>query len=609
MHRRAHKTLTAVSTATFVVLGTLAGAAHASGAADGGQQPVATGTGGAVASADLHASRAGIEVLQQGGNAIDAAVATASALGVSQPFVAGPGGGGFMVIYLAKSHKIVTIDGRETCPAGCNPSMFRNSAGEPLAFEHARRSGIAVGVPGMVATWAKAVGQYGDHSFAQDLAPAIELANDGFKVNEAFREQEQASLPDLQSFTSSRKLFLTKSGQALPVGTMFRNPALAETYSELAAHGSSYLYDGPLGADIANTVQHPPVSGDSSFPIRPGFMTARDISNYVAKTRPPTHVTYRGLDVYGMAPPSSAGITIGEALNILSRWKLSSESQAKALFQYLEASRLAFADRNAYIGDSDYVDVPQQALLDPKFAKTRSCLITSHALSSPAAPGNPYPPYGGCGSTGPTGTADHEGTNTNHLVVVDKWGNVVSYTNTIEQLAGTGMTVPGRGFLLNNEMTDFDFAPGTPGAYDPNLPAPGKRPRSSMAPTIVLKNGKFDFAVGSPGGSTIITTVLQILVNHIDLGMSMPQALFAPRVSQRNAPSSDAEQAFLQTPEADKLTSQYGESFAAVTGPQPLIDDYIGNATAVQALSGGRYQAVAEKVRLGGGSALVLDPS
>jgi gamma-glutamyltranspeptidase/glutathione hydrolase len=203
----------------------------------------------------------------------------------------------------------------------------------------------------------------------------------------------------------------------------------------------------------------------------------------------------------------------------------------------------------------------------------------------------------------------HEGTQTNHLVTADKWGNVVSYTNTIEQLAGSGITVPNRGFLLNNEMTDFDFAPSAPGVYDPNLPAPGKRPRSSMNPTIVFKDGAPYFTVGSPGGATIITTVLQILVNRIDFGMSLPQAIAAPRASQRNGALTDAEPAFLATPEASALTATYNEQFRQQTGPVLPRDQYIGNATGIQFLAGNRFQAAAEPVRLGGGSALVVNPS
>ncbi len=598
----------ALATATLVSTGSSAAAGPESHP-NYHKQPVATGSGGAVASAEFNASKAGIEILKSGGNAIDAAVAVASTLGVTEPFVAGPGGGGFMLVYLAKTHQVVTIDGREMCPAGCNPQFFIDpNTGKPLAFEDARRSGLSVGVPGMVATWAKAVQQYGKKSFGADLKPAIEVAEHGFPVTADFNQQEQKSLADLQTFTTSRKLFLTKDGQPLPVGTIFKNPDLARTYEKLARYGPDYLYHGQLAKEIANTVQHPPVVPGSTFYVRPGVLTAADIGNYTAKIRPPTHVDYRGLDIYGMPPPSSGGLTVGEALNILSKWNLSAEPRAQALFQYLEASRLAFADRNAYIGDSDYEPVPQSGLLDPAFAATRSCLITDHALTSPAAPGDPYPPYSGCGSSTAASNQAHEGTSTNHLVVADKYGNVVSYTNTIEQIAGSGITVPGRGFLLNNEMTDFDFAPSAPGVYDPNLPAPGKRPRSSMSPTIVLSGGKPIFAVGSPGGATIITTVLQILVNHIDFGMSLPDAIAAPRASQRNGAKTDAEPDFYNSPVAQQLMSQYGEVFNELSGPVMPRDSYIGNATGIQFLSGNRFQAAAEPVRLGGGSALVVNP-
>jgi gamma-glutamyltranspeptidase / glutathione hydrolase len=333
-------------------------------------------------------------------------------------------------------------------------------------------------------------------------------------------------------------------------------------------------------------------------------MTATDVADYTAPQRAPTHISYRGLDVYGMAPPSSGGLATGEALNILSGWNLSAEDRVQALFQYLEASRLAFADRNAYIGDSDYVSVPQ-GLLDPAFAATRRCVIGNTALASPVAPGNPYPPYAPC-TTAASGADAPEGMHTNHIVTADKWGNVVSYTNTIEQLAGSGMAVPGRGFLLNNEMTDFNFAPAS--ASDPNLPAPAKRPRSSMDPTVVLRDGVPDFTVGSPGGSTIITTVLQILLNHIDFGMSLPDAIAAPRASQRNTATTLAEPDFYNSVLARRLTSQYGEQFTLNTGPVLPLDEYIGSATGIQFLPGGRFQAAAEPVCRGGGSALVVDP-
>ncbi len=574
------------------------------------KMPVATGTGGAVSSADLDASRAGIAVLRAGGNAVDAAVAVAATLGVTEPYVAGPGGGGFMTIYLARTGKVVTLDGRETCPRACTPKLFLNPrTGQPYTFEYARHSGISVGVPGMVATWDKAVRSYGTRSLGANLAPAIATARRGFLIDANFRNQTLAALPDLAAFTSSRRIFLTPSGQPLPIGYRLRNPDLARTYALLARYGAGYLYNGPIGRAVVDTVRRPPVFSGTPLSVMPGRMTMSDVRAYRAPERAPTHVRYRGLDVYGMAPPSSGGSTVGEALNILSGWNLGAEPRSRALFHYLEASRLAFADRNAYVGDTSYVNVPLRGLLSPAFAATRRCLVGDTALTSPVAPGDPYPPYTGCGSTGAAAPTPREGAETNHLVTADRWGNVVSYTNTIEQLAGSGMTVPGYGFLLNNEMTDFTFAPATPGAYDPNLPAPGKRPRSSMSPTIVLRGGVPAFAAGSPGGSTIITTVLQTIVNHVDFGMSLPAAIWAPRATQRNTETTLAEPAFYRSALRRQLEQRYGETFTdtSMTGVAPL-NQWIGNATGLDFFGGGVVQAVAERSRLGGGSALVVNP-
>ncbi len=568
---------------------------------------VAVGTGGAVASESVEATQAGIDVLKAGGNAIDAAVATAATLGVTEPSVAGPGGGGFMVIYLAGTKQIVTIDGRETCPAACTPRFFLDPAtGKPLDFELARHSGISVGVPGMVAQWAKAVRFYGNRTFAQNLQPAIHVATAGFPVSFNFHRSEVTSLAQLQAFTSSRKLFLDPAGQPLPVGHHFTNPDLARTYRLLAEHGPAYLYEGPLGAAIAKTVQSPPVASDTAFTVLPGVMTTNDLANYDAKSRPPTHVTYRGLDVYGMAPPSSGGSTMGEALNILSGWDLRAEPRARALFHYLEASRLAFADRNAYVGDRDYEPVPLTALPSKSFAASRRCLVHKTALVSPLAPGNPYAPTS-CSARGVAAPTPAEGMQTNHLVTSDRWGNVVSYTNTIEQLFGSGITVPGYGFLLNNEMTDFDFAPASPGTYDPNLPAPGKRPRSSMSPTLVLRGGVPWLALGSPGGSTIITTTLQTLLNRVDFAMSLPQAIAAPRASQRNATTTQVEPAFAAAPYATVLADRYGEDLAVIAPPS-FDPPVIGFVNALEFRAGGVVQAATEPTRLGGGSAMVVHP-
>ncbi len=566
---------------------------------------VATGRGGAVSSVDLDASRAGVRVLRRGGNAIDAAVAVASTLGVTEPFVAGPGGGGFLVVYLAKQHRVVTIDGRETCPSLCTKNLFMEN-GQPLPFEEARHSGLAVGVPGMVDTWGRAVHRYGRHSFAADLQPAIRQARRGFRIDRTFREETKESLPDLRAFTASRHLFL-RHGKPLPLGSRLRNPDLARTYRLLATHGPRALYSGRLAGAIVHTVRHPRVWNGSPLDVRPGIMRRRDLTSYHVDQPAPTHVRYRGRDVYGMPPPSSGGSTTGEALNILSGYDMSGD-RALALHHYLESLRYSFADRNRYVGDPKYVDVPLHGLLDPAYAATRRCLITDHAAASPVAPGNPYPPYGACPTSTAHGTTtpDHE-QSTNNIVTADRWGNVVAYTNTIEHFAGTGMTVPGYGFLLNNEMTDFDFAPSSPDVPDVNLPAGGKIPRSSMNPTIVLRHGRPDFAVGSPGGATIITTVLQILINHIDFGMPLEKAIAAPRVGNFNTPTSFAEQAFVDLSVAQTLESRYGQQFSVVSGITPL-DSEIGAATGIRLLPHHRFRAAAEPVRRGGGSALVVHP-
>jgi gamma-glutamyltranspeptidase / glutathione hydrolase len=601
--------LSALAALLVAVPAQLSAAGQAPASAPATKQPVAVGTGGGVASMDLGASQAGIDALKHGGNAIDAAVATASALGVTIPFVAGPGGGGFMVIYLARQHEVVTIDGRENCPQACTTTMFIDpKTGQPYDYDYASDQPLATGVPSMVATWSTALKKYGRLSLGADLQPAISLAKNGFRTDSDFQQLTQSELPELQAYPASHWL-LTSAGQPLPVGTLLKNPDLAKTYALLAKYGPSYLYDGPLGKAIVQADNHPVTTPGQTVVQLPGIMTTSDLRNYQARVQAPTHVNYRGLDIYSMAPPSSSGTTVGEAPNILSHYNLSSEARATALFHYLEASRLSYADRNAYVGDPRYVSVPTQQLLSPAFAATRQCLIGSTALTSPVAPGNPYPPYAACPSQSSTASATNEGLHTNNIVTSDKWGDIVSYTNTINFFGGSGQTVPGYGFLLNDEMTDFDFAPATAGATDPNLPAGGKQPRSSMGPVIALQHGKPVFSIGAAGGSTIITTILQTLINHVDFGMSLPDALAAPRVSNTNSATSSAEPLFYNSAVAKQLTSQYGEKFTETGGAILPLDYYPGDATALQVLGGGKVEPIAEPVRLGGGSALVVHPS
>ncbi len=315
-------------------------------------------------------------------------------------------------------------------------------------------------------------------------------------------------------------------------------------------------------------------------------------------------MSYRGLDVYGMAPSSSGGTSVGEALNILENYRLGGGSRlAQSLHLYLEASARAFADRGAYVGDPAYVDVPTKTLLSQKFADSRACTIDPRPRVTQASrPGALDGDRLRRRPNRPT-LADTENISTTHLSVVDKWGNAAAYTLTIEQTGGSAMTVPGRGFLLNNELTDFSAVYD---AKDPNRIEPGKRPRSSMSPTIVLKNGKVKYVVGSPGGATIITTVLQILLNRIDLGMTLPEAVAAPRASQRNAATTPAEPEFIQAYE--DLLAPYGQKLTP-SGDQFTSAAEIGAAATIEVGRHGKLTAAAEPKRRGGGSALVVWPT
>ncbi|NUS75058.1 MAG: gamma-glutamyltransferase, partial [Streptomyces sp.] len=499
--------------------------------------PVAVGYGGAVASVDADASAAGIEVLRKGGNAVDAAVATAAALGVTEPYSSGIGGGGYFVYYDAKSRTVHTIDGRETAPLTAGSDLFVEN-GQPLAFADAVTSGLSVGTPGTPATWATALDEWGSRSLGSVLKPAEKIARDGFTVDDTFRAQTALNETRFRYFPDTAKLFLPNG--ALPVvGATFKNPDLARTYAELGRKGVGAIYHGDLGDDILDTVNDPPVDPASGWNARPGDLSEKDLAAYEAKLQKPTRTSYRGLGVYSIAPSSSGGTTVGEALNILENTDLSKASEAQYLHRYIEASRIAFADRGRWVGDPAFEDVPTKGLLSQRYADERAALIKDDAvLTSPVAPGDPRNP----GSSGTAAPTTYEGENTTHLTVADKWGNVVSYTLTIEQTGGSGITVPGRGFILNNELTDFSFAPANPAVHDPNLPGPGKRPRSSISPTIVLdKHNKPVVALGSPGGATIITTVLQTLTQFLDQRMPLVDAIAAPRASQRNQTTTELE--------------------------------------------------------------------
>lgn len=566
---------------------------------------VARGRGGAVASVDPNASAVGLRVLQQGGNAVDAAVATAAALGVTEPYSAGVGGGGYFVYYDARSRTVRTIDGRETAPRGIRRDAFVDpSTGEPYPFTpDLVTSGVAVGVPGTPLTWSAALRRWGSRPLSRLLAPAERLAREGFVVDDTFRRQTLDNQERFEQFTSTRRVYL-KGGRAPRVGSVHRNPALARTYRLLARDGVGAFYRGPLARDLVRAVRRPPTVRRATLPVPPGSMTTRDLDRYRVRSPRPTRTEFEGLQVYGMAGSSSGGIGVGEALNVLEAAELDDAPVPEVLHHYLEASALAFADRAAYVGDQAFVDVPQRALLSQRFADERACEIDPlQAAEKPVAEGDVATADGVCDTAAPRGEVaeDTENISTTHLSVVDRRGNAVAYTLTIEQTGGSGIVVPGRGFLLNNELTDFST---TYEAGDPNRIQPGKRPRSSMSPTIVLDDADRPvLAVGSPGGSTIITTVLQVLVNRLLLDQPLPRAVFAPRASQRNTAEVTAEQAFID---------RYGAALTALghtlvpAGDGLTSDPFIGAVAAVERAPGGRLTAVAERERRGGGAARVV---
>jgi gamma-glutamyltranspeptidase / glutathione hydrolase len=575
MRAKVLQLLTALATAVALAIGVPAAAHVGSGTGP----PTSIGSGGAATSVEKLATEAGIDILRRGGNAVDAAVASAAVLGVTEPFSCGVGGGGFMVIRSAGG-RVTTIDGRETAPAAMHPTSFWEN-GAPLPFNDARYSGLSVGVPGTVETWVDALEKFGTMSLAEVFAPAIHAARHGYLIDQVWFDQANANRDWFDDVPASAALFLDADGTPRDVGTVFTNPALAKTYERIAHLGAKGFYRGAVADALVKAVQHPTVAPTANHVWRAGVIKMRDLHTYAAPERAPTHVNYRGLDVYSMGPPSSGGSTVGEALNILEGYDLRSMPRERALHFYLEASRYSFADRNAYLADPAYFDVPLSGLLSEDYAATRRALITETAAPGAVPPGDPYP-YDG-------------GETTTHLTTSDKSGNVVSYTFTIESTGGSGLVVPGFGFLLNNELTDFNFDSTT----HPNRVEGGKRPRSSMAPTIVTRDGRPFLALGSPGGATIITTVLQILLDRVDLGMTLSQAIADPRASQRNALNTGAEPAFLATPERTALELR-GHRFTNA--------GEIGAATGIEFLAGGRVLAAAEPVRRGGGSAMTELP-
>lgn len=355
------------------------------------QRPTATGTGGAVASEHPAASQAALDILKRGGNAVDAAIAAAAVQGVTRPYSGGVGGGGMMLIYLAKEKRFVAIDHREMAPRSFGAHSFLNAKGNVLPANVRQSSGAAAGVPGAVMAWEEALTAYGTMSMRQVLRPAIAVAEKGFAVDDNYVRETTENAPRFRMFSSSRKLFLTHKGRVPKSGTTVRNRDLARTYRLIAKHGSSAFYEGEIAEAIVDTVNRPPTVSKRPFPVKAGDMSLADLANYETMTTDPIKVSYRGYDVYGMPPPSSGSTTIGEALNILERYNLSKMPRDKAWHYYIEASRHAFADRNKYLGDPTLVDIPLSGLLSKGYAAERRQKIGRRASKGIIRPGNPWP--------------------------------------------------------------------------------------------------------------------------------------------------------------------------------------------------------------------------
>jgi gamma-glutamyltranspeptidase / glutathione hydrolase len=552
-------------------------------------QPTAEGSGGAAATVDSVATSAAREALRDGGNAVDAAVAAAAVLGVTEPFSCGIGGGGFMVIRTPDGD-VTTIDSREKSPAAMRPTSFMEN-GVPLPPNDARFSGLSGGVPGTVLGWDRALREYGTWSLERALERGIDVAREGFVIDQTFHDQAQSNADYFDDITSSKALYLDADGTARDVKTVQRNPGMARAYERIGDLGVKGFYRGAIADALVEAVQDPPVTADANHTWRPGLMTLRDLRAYTAPEREPTHVAYRGLDVFSMGPPSSGGTTVGEALNILEEarppWETLTTTQKYHWF--LEASRFAFADRGAFLGDPAFSNIPLAELLSQDYAKERARLINPAMAQAGAVP-----------------PGDPEGDtlrSTTHLTVADAEGTIVTYTFTIESTGGNAIVVPGWGFLVNNELTDFDFDK----LGHPNSADGGKRPRSSIAPTIVVDHGVPVLATGTPGGSTIITTVLQILLERFDLGKTLPEAIAAPRAAQRNGATTQAEPAFIASLVGQELDTAFGHTFVTPALTPPTNGE-IGAATGIEFLPGGGFLAAAEPVRRGGGSAQVVSP-
>jgi gamma-glutamyltranspeptidase/glutathione hydrolase len=468
------------------------------------------------------ATGAGLDILSQGGAAVDAAITAQLVLGLTEPQSSGIGGGAFLLLF--DGTRVVAFDGRETAPAAATPRRFLTASGQPMAFREAVVGGHSVGVPGVLSMLEMAHARYGKLPWAALFEPAIRLAADGFLVTPRLHRL-LAQEHYLRQYEPARSYFYQPDGSPRAVGTRLQNPDYARVLQVIATQGARAFYHGSLVADMVQAVRH--------HPTHPGDLTAADFAAYAARQRPPLQGAYRGCTVFGM-PPSAGGLSTLQILGVLERFALQTLQPlaADSVHLFAEAGRLAYADRARYLADSDVVAVPVAGLLDRTYLTARSQLIAPARSLGVAPAGRPA-------SAVPLAHADGQAPeypSTSHLTIVDTYGQVVSMTTSIEDAFGSRLMV--NGYLLNNQLTDFSFVPAIHGQPVANCLAPGKRPRSAMAPTLVCDaHGRCALALGSPGGSAIINYVAQALVAMLDWRLDPQQAASLPHYGSRNGPT------------------------------------------------------------------------
>ena len=462
------------------------------------------------------AVEAGLGILDRGGNAIDAMIATQLMLNLVEPGATGLGGGAYLLYYDARTRSLTALDARETAPAGAAASMFLNPDGKPMTFAHARNSGLAVGTPGTPRLLEVAHARHGKLPWKDLFKPAIERAERGFPVSE--RLHRQLGLEKVDFGPAARAYFFGADGKPKPAGTLIRNPEFAATLRTLAEHGADAFYKGAIAQDIVAAVR--------AHPARPGTLSLDDLAGYRVRDGDPVCGGYRAWTVCGMPPSSSGGVAVVQVMGALERFDLPNvrPGSVDAVHLKAEAERLAFADRGKYIGDDRFVEVPARQLVDRAYIASRAQLIARDKTMGRASPGMP-----------PGAKAAFA--EDSHISIVDAGGNAVSMTTTIESVFGNGTLV--RGFLLNNELTDFSFQPVEAGAELANAVAAGKRPRSSMSPTVVFDTGSgaLELLAGSSGGSFIIGHVTKALIATLDWNLHPQSAVDLPNFGNRNGPT------------------------------------------------------------------------